>query len=160
MISPVTNSIPTVQTTNKTIQYVEAICGSGKTEGLIKKLNESDDKYMIAVSTNKNGEALAKRIDGSIFVNRGDGGSKVYQKIQDVVGSYKVIIVTHSGLATLTPVAYLLTDYHLFVDELSGNLIASHSLTDVTKIGDYKHLKPYFKLKKEKSLQGVGKVRH
>lgn len=144
--------------TNKIIHYIEAPCGTGKTKGLISKINQSDGRYMIAVSTNKNGDELAKKIEGSIFINRRDGADKVYEQVEQIIAIQKVIIVTHAGLAKLLPIVYLLSNYELIVDELSGNLLEAPSLDISTD--DYKHLKLYLKRNKSesKSIASVGVV--
>jgi hypothetical protein len=143
----------------KTIQYIEAPCGTGKTRGLIEKVNASTDQYVIAVSTIKNGESLIKGIADSVFINGKTSSEKVYEQVRGAINSQRVIIVTHSGLATLTPILYMLGDYHLIVDELTGNVLWDAHL-EVNKSYDYVHLQPYLIRKKVGSIGGAGIVEH
>jgi AraC-like DNA-binding protein len=139
------------------IHYIEAPCGTGKTQNLIKKVNASSDQFLIAVSTIKNGESLTKGIADSVFISRGTSSAKVFQQVEHAASCQRVIIITHSGLATLTPILYRLEDYHLIVDELTDNLLKTEHLK-ISK-DDGQHLQPYLTRNKGSSKGGVGFVR-
>ena len=154
MISPVTKPITKP---NKTIQFVEAICGAGKTQGLIKLVNNSPDMYMIAVSSKHNGKKLAERIKGAEFIYSGkdDKSGYVDTLVENARLTVRVIIVMHQGLAVLYRVAYKLQDRHLIIDELTGNVYESGSI----KLSD-KHsglVDQYFEYGDEFTLGSAGK---
>lgn len=139
------------------IHYIEAPCGTGKTKGLTKKVNASSGQFLIAVSTLKNGESLKKAITDSVFINRNTSPEKVYKQVSSAANSQRVIIVTHSGLATLAPILYMLGDYHLIVDELTDNLLKTEHLK-VSSLDNH-HLQPYLIREKIGSKRGIGVVR-
>jgi len=165
MISLVTNSIPTVQTTNKTIQYVEAVCGAGKTEALIDKVINCTQKYVIAVSTITNGFVLQNRIKDSVFVystkkdfeNPHKNLGYIYEQTEVAVkDDARVIIMANQSLPYLTARAYLLNDYHLIVDELTSNLLKSFTVQLADE--DLKHIEPYLSLGKRHCVKQHGEL--
>lgn len=106
----------------KTIHYLEAPCGTGKTQSLIKKLNNSNDKFVVAVSGNSNGYSLEGKVNGSCFINSGKGSVAV--QVKDAIErDERVIIVNHQGLPELGRIRHLLGGYSLVVDEITNNLV-------------------------------------
>ena len=103
------NNIKTTEGSVKgIINYVEAPCGTGKTNTLIDKLNGTYDKFLVAVSTNRNGKELALKIDSGVFINATTGTESVYKQVEKAIADHNCIIITHSGLKTLLPIAYRL----------------------------------------------------